>query len=161
MADRSYAAVLGRRDAILRGATGLDYGDFEHDGLAFDYDALLASPGYGLDQVARIQREANVGSTPLLELRRLTELVRSMAPAGKGARILLKDEAANPSGSFKARRAALAVHEAARRGYEGVIAATSGNYGAAVASQAAAHGVRCIVLQEVFDSTYLGQDEIV
>ncbi len=73
---------------------------------------------------------------------------------GKGARILLKDEAANPSGSFKVRRAALAVHEAKRLGFEGVIAATSGNYGAAVASQAAQQGLGCIVLQEVFDSSW-------
>ena len=65
-----------------------------------------------------------------------------LAPAGKGATILVKDEAANPSGSFKARRAALAVHEAQRLGYAGVIAATSGNYGAAVASQAAMRGLR-------------------
>jgi cysteine synthase len=42
-----------------------------------------------------------------------------------------------------------------------VIAATSGNYGAAVASQAAMHGLRCIVLQEVFDSAGRGQPEIV
>ena len=66
----------------------------------------------------------------------------------------------NPSGSFKARRAALAVREAERRGFPGVIAATSGNYGAAVASQAAMRGLRCIVLQEVFDSKGRGQPEI-
>ena len=72
----------------------------------------------------------------------------------------MKDEAANPSGSFKARRAALAVYEARRLGYAGVIAATSGNYGAAVASQAAMQGVACIILQEVFDSAGRGQPEI-
>ena len=53
------------------------------------------------------------------------------------------------------------MHEAARLGYEGVIAATSGNYGAAVASQAAMRGLSCIVLQEVFDSAGRGQPEIV
>ena len=40
-----------------------------------------------------------------------------------------------PRGSFKARRASISVYEAARKGYEGVIAATSGNYGAAVATR--------------------------
>ncbi len=160
-ADRSYAGVMGRRGEILRQAVGLEYGGFERDGLAFDYEALLAATGYGLDDVARIQAAAKVGRTPLLELPRLTRLARQVAPPGKGARILLKDEAANPSGSFKARRAALAVHEAARLGYPGVIAATSGNYGAAVASQAAMHGLQCIVLQEVFDSAGRGQPEIV
>jgi cysteine synthase len=159
--DRSYAAVLGRREEILRRAVGVDFGALESGGVAFDFEALLAQAGYGLQECARIQAEANVGRTPLLPLKRLTRLARELAPTGRGARILLKDEAANPSGSFKARRAALAVHEAQRLGFPGVIAATSGNYGAAVASQAATRGLRCIVLQEVFDSAGRGQPEIV
>ncbi|NOT53574.1 MAG: PLP-dependent lyase/thiolase, partial [Deltaproteobacteria bacterium] len=64
------------------------------------------------------------------------------------------------SGSFKDRRASLSVHEAKRRGYQGVVAATSGNYGAAVASQAAKAGLRCIVVQEAFDSRGRAQPEI-
>ena len=161
MPDTSHDAVLARRGEILRRAAGVDYPAVERAGRSFDYESLLGSTGYAVDDVARIQADANVGRTPLLELKRLTRLARELAPAGKGARILIKDEAANPSGSFKARRAALAVHEAQRLGYEGVIAATSGNYGAAVASQAAMRGLRCIVLQEVFDSAGRGQPEIV
>jgi 2-amino-4-ketopentanoate thiolase beta subunit len=161
MADRSYAAVMGRRAAIVERAVGIDYRAFERGRLAFDYEGLMASGGAGLDEARRVQRQAKAGETPLLELPRLTRLARELAPPGCGARILLKDEAANPSGSFKARRAALAVHEAERRGYAGVIAATSGNYGAAVASQAAMRGLGCIVLQEVFDSAGRGQPEIV
>ena len=42
-----------------------------------------------------------------------------------------------------------------------MIAATSGNYGAAVASQAAQRGLKCIIVQEVFDSHGVGQPEIV
>jgi cysteine synthase len=72
----------------------------------------------------------------------------------------VKDEAANPSGSFKDRRASLSVYEANKRGYPGVAAATSGNYGAAVASQAAKAGLRCIVVQEAFDSQGIAQPEI-
>jgi len=86
--------------------------------------------------------------------------VRAVAAPGKGARLFVKDEAANPSGSFKDRRASLSVHEAARRGYPGVAAATSGNYGAAVASQAAKAGLGCIVVQEAFDSQAIEQPEI-
>jgi cysteine synthase len=153
--------MLDGREDILRRAVGVDFGALESGGVAFDFEGLLAEAGYGLVDVARIQAEANVGRTPLLELKRLTRLARELAPAGQGARILLKDEAANPSGSFKARRAALAVHEAHRRAFPGVIAATSGNYGAAVASQAAMRGLHCIVLQEVFDSAGRGQPEIV
>jgi cysteine synthase len=121
----------------------------------------MRSVGYDLPQVREIQREAGVGRTPMLELHRLTQLARSIAPPGKGARILVKDEAANPSGSFKDRRAALAIHEAVKRGYTGIIAATSGNYGAAVASRAAARGLDCIIIQEVFDASGVGQPEII
>jgi cysteine synthase len=145
----------------MRRSLGIDYGRFEADGgLGFDYEALLASPPFAFDEVAGIQRAAKVGGTPLWELSRLSELARQGAAPGRGARILVKDEAGNASGSFKARRACLAVRQAASLGYEGVIAATSGNYGAAVASQAAMQGLRAIVLQEVYDSAWRGQPEI-
>jgi 2-amino-4-ketopentanoate thiolase beta subunit len=55
----------------------------------------------------------------------------------------------------------VSIHVAKEKGYEGVIAATSGNYGAAVASQAARNGLKCIICQETFDSRHLGQPEIV
>jgi len=45
-------------------------------------------------------------------------------------------------------------------GYEGVVAETSGNYGAAVASQAAQMNLKAIIVQEVFDSKWIGQPEI-
>jgi len=158
--DRSYPAVAGRKNDIMTRSLGLDYSQFRRGGLAFDYEALMRAPGYSTREVQRIQGETGVGQTPLLELHNLTRLVRSISPPGRGARIFIKDEACNPSGSFKARRAALSVHEAQRRGYRGVIAATSGNYGAAVASQAAIRGLNCIVVQEVFDSRMVGQPEI-
>ncbi len=121
----------------------------------------MAAVGYSLEEVRAIQREMHVGDTPLLEMQNLTELVRSRAPKGKGARIFVKDEAAGPSGSFKDRRASLSVHEAKRKGFAGVAAATSGNYGAAVASHAAQSNLGCIILQEMFDSRGVGQPEIV
>ncbi len=158
--DRSFEAVMGRRNQIINAALGLDYSQFELGPLAFDYERMMGETGYSLEQVRAIQSETGVGQTPLLELRNITRLARSVAPAGKGARIFIKDEAANPSGSFKARRAALSVYEAQRRGYRGVISATSGNYGAAVASQACMRGLDCIIVQELFDSRMVGQPEI-
>jgi threonine dehydratase len=121
----------------------------------------MAAVGYDLEAAARIQLDRGVGATPMREAPNLTALVRTAAPAGRGARIFVKDEAANPSGSFKDRRASLSVYEAHERGYKGVIAATSGNYGAAVASQAARAGIACIVVQEARDSRGVGQPEIV
>lgn len=159
--DLGYAAVLARRGEIMQASLGIDYDRFELTPLAFDYEAMMAATGYSLAEIAAIQAETKVGGTPLYELRNLTAAVRAVAPDGLGATIALKDEAANASGSFKARRASISCYEAARRGYPGVATATSGNYGAAVASQAAMRRLRCIVLQEVFDSTGVGQPEIV
>jgi cysteine synthase len=144
----------------MRQSVGIDYSLLRQGRLAWDYEALMSEVGYDLDEIARIQVEHGVGKTPTREAHNLTALVRSVAPANRGARIFIKDEAANPSGSFKDRRASLSVFEASRRGYEGVIAATSGNYGAAVASQAARAGLDCIVVQEAFDSRGVGQPEI-
>jgi cysteine synthase len=160
--DRSsYDAVMARRGEIMRRSAGIDYDRYEEDGgIAFDYEGLASSPPYTLDDVVRIQRAHKVGDTPLWELSRLSELVRRSAPAGFGARIFVKDEAANASGSFKARRASMCLAQAADAGFGGVIAATSGNYGAAVASQAALYGLKALILQEVFDSQGRGQPEV-
>ncbi len=155
-----YADVLARQSQILRDASGIDYHAFRRGRLEYDYEGLMASTGYGLEEIVEIQRGCKVGGTPLLELPNLTRLARALAPPGNGARILMKDEAANASGSFKARRASLSVWEAKRAGYPGVIAATSGNYGAAVASMAAMRGLACLILQETFDSRGVGQPEI-
>jgi cysteine synthase len=159
-AGDAYAAVMARRDEIVRRSVGIDYSVYRIGSLAFDYERLLADTGYDVETVAAIQEGTAVGHTPLVELERLTRLVRTTAPAGKGARIFVKDEAANPSGSFKDRRASLSVHEARERGFAGVAAATSGNYGAAIASQAAKAGLRCVVVQEAFDSAGIAQPEI-
>jgi cysteine synthase len=122
---------------------------------------MMNDCGFSLEDVKTIQSETKVGNTPLFELKNLTAAVRKISAPGKGARIFLKDEAANASGSFKARRASISAFVAAQKGYKGVIAATSGNYGAAVASQAAQRNLKCIIVQEVFDSAGIGQPEIV
>ncbi|MEE0514088.1 MAG: 2-amino-4-oxopentanoate thiolase subunit OrtB [Emergencia sp.] len=158
---KDYDSVMGRSNEIQRKALGLDYEEFESGSVAFDYEALMKSTGYTLEEVAKIQARTAVGNTPLIELRNLSALARKYAQPGKGARIFAKDEAANASGSFKARRAACAVAHAKKLGYKGVIAATSGNYGAAVASQAAMQGLECIIVQECYDSHGVGQPEIV
>ena len=117
MPDRSHQALVERRAQIVERAVGIDYASFELGELAFDYEGLMGSVGYGLDEIRAVQRSTKVGETPLLELENLTRLARIVAPPGKGATILVKDEAANPSGSFKARRASLAF---TRRGGSGI-----------------------------------------
>ncbi len=159
--DTSYDAVMERRAEIMSRALGLNYDEFIISDIAFDYEGMMAKAGYSLEEVRQIQSDSGVGNTPLLELRNITDLVRKTSKRGFGARILIKDEAANPSGSFKDRRASVSIHHAKKLGYPGVLAATSGNYGAAVASQAAMKNLGCIIVQEVFDSRHVGQPEII
>lgn len=160
MNNLSYESVMNRRSEIMKKAVGIDFEDFECSGIAFDYERMMEETGYSLKEIQDIQNCVGVGNTPLYELKNISKLSRAFAPEGKGARIFLKDEASNPSGSFKARRAATSCYHAKKLGYKGVIAATSGNYGAAVASQAAILGLKCIIIQECYDSKGLGQPEI-
>ncbi len=156
-----FSEIMARRGEIMKRALGMDYSAFEQSPVAFDYEGMMGAHGYTLEQIVAIQARAGVGNTPLLELRNLTDLVRSYSEPGHGARIFVKDEAANMAGSFKDRRASMSIHAAAEKGYSGVIAATSGNYGAAVASQAARNSLNCIICQEAFDSAHVGQPEII
>lgn len=159
--DKSYEAINSRKNKIMMDAMKIDYDQYEMDGVGFEYERMMNEVGYSMDEMMKIQGDHGVGNTPLIELRNLTKLARKYAPKGKGATILVKDEAANASGSFKARRASIAVHHAKKLGYKGVIAATSGNYGAAVAAQAAMHGLKCIIVQECYDDDKVGQPEII
>lgn len=160
MRQGSYAAIMAQQADIMRSSVGIDYEQYKTGVVAFDYERLMADTGYDVESALAVQQTTSVGNTPLVDLRNITALVRSVSRPGKGAHIYLKDEAANPSGSFKDRRASLSVHEAKRRDYPGVAAATSGNYGAAVASQAAKAGLPCIIVQEAFDSKGIAQPEI-
>ncbi len=158
--DNSYEAVTGRSNEIIKNATGVDYSIYESGSIAFDYDRMMNDNGYTFEEVLKIERESGVGNTPLLELKNLTALARKVSKKGKGARIFVKDEQCNPSGSFKDRRAFLSAHQAKKLGYKGLIAATSGNYGAAAASQGAMRNLKNIIIQECYDSKKVGQPEI-
>lgn len=155
-----YEELMARKNEIMKKSIGMDYSKYEKGKLSFDYEEMMKDTGYSLSDVIRIQSDAGVGNTPLLELRNITNLARKVSKTGKAARIFIKDESANPSGSFKDRRASLSVYDAKIRGYRGVASATSGNYGAAVASQAAMRGLHCIIVQEAYDSRKIGQPEI-
>ncbi|MFA6940100.1 MAG: 2-amino-4-oxopentanoate thiolase subunit OrtB [Clostridiaceae bacterium] len=155
-----YEELMARKNEIMKKSIGIDYSKYEKGKLSFDYEEMMKDTGYTLSDVIRIQSDTGVGDTPLLELRNITKLARKVSKNGKAARIFIKDESANPSGSFKDRRATLSVYDAKTKGYKGVASATSGNYGAAVASQAAMRGLHCIIVQEAYDSRKIGQPEI-
>lgn len=156
----NYEALMKRKQEILLESLGVDYSKFQLSKISFNYEKMMREVNYSLDEIRHIQRSLGVGDTPLIELENITKLARRVSPTGKAARIFVKDESANPSGSFKDRRAALSVFDAKSKGYVGVASATSGNYGAAAASQAARQGLKCIIAQECYDSRGIGQPEI-
>lgn len=156
-----YEEVMSRKNEIMIKSVGVDFEKYARGTIAFDYEEMMKDIGYSLEEVKQIQEEVGVGNTPLLELKNITALARKVSKTGKAARIFIKDESCNPSGSFKDRRASVSVYDAKVRGYKGVASATSGNYGAAVASQAAIRGLKCIIVQECFDSRKVGQPEII
>lgn len=81
------------------------------------------------------------GMTPLL-------LAPRLAPQGleREARLLVKDEGQNPTGSFKARGMAVAVSRAGELGVGGLVVPTAGNAGAAMAAYAARAGLPAYVV---------------
>jgi cysteine synthase len=155
-----YEELMDRKNEIILKSIGIDYSAYETGRLSFDYEGLMKDVGYCLEEVKEIQNEVGVGNTPLLEMKNITKLARKTSKTGHAARIFVKDESCNPSGSFKDRRASISVFDAMKRGYKGVGAATSGNYGAAVASQANIRGLKCIIANECYDSRKVGQPEI-
>ncbi len=155
-----YEKLMERKNEIMLKSVGINFEKYETGNLSFDYESLMKDVGYSLDEVRNIQRGVGVGNTPLIELKNITKLARKSSKTGKAARIFIKDESCNPSGSFKDRRASISVYDAMKRGYKGVGAATSGNYGAAVASQANMRGLKCIIANECYDSRKVGQPEI-
>ncbi len=78
------------------------------------------------------------GSTPLLEAPRLS--------ARLDARVFLKIEGANPTGSFKDRGMTVAMSKALEEGAKAVVCASTGNTSASAAAYAARAGLNCVVL---------------
>ena len=78
------------------------------------------------------------GGTPLLEAPRLSQRT--------GARVLLKLEGMNPTGSFKDRGMTLAMSKALEEGAKAVLCASTGNTSASAAAYATRAGLTCAVL---------------
>ncbi len=98
-------------------------------------------------EVLPVRDPANVvtlgeGMTPLLPLRTYGDTIGV-------PRLLLKDEGLIPTGSFKARGAAVGVSRASELGVKGVAMPTNGNAGAAWALYAARAGMRSLIAMPV------------
>src|SRR3982750_4253610 len=80
------------------------------------------------------------GNTPLIYSPRLSERV------GRDCEVFIKNEGANPTGSFKDRGMAVAVSRAIDRGARALICASTGNTSASAAAYAARAGIPCAVV---------------
>ncbi len=78
------------------------------------------------------------GATPLLSAPELSRRV--------GAKVYLKVEGANPTGSFKDRGMTMAISMAVAQGAKAVVCASTGNTSASAAAYAARAGLDCVVL---------------
>ncbi len=78
------------------------------------------------------------GGTPLVPAPRLSERV--------GARVWLKLEGVNPTGSFKDRGMTMAISMAVDEGAKAVVCASTGNTSASAAAYASRAGLACVVL---------------
>ena len=106
---KDYASVMARKGEIMKKALGMDFSAFESGSIAFDYEQMMSSTGFSMEEIERVQGLTGVGNTPLFTLRNLTAMARKCAKPGYGATICVKDEVPTPSGSVTARRAACAV----------------------------------------------------
>lgn len=92
---------------------------------------------------------------PVLEDRNIVSLGEGWTPLLKANRLadkyelnelLIKDESANPTGSFKARGLSMAVSKAKELGVERCIVPTAGNAGGALSAYCAKAGMQAIVV---------------
>jgi threonine synthase len=103
--------------------------------------------GSGIDRYRSLMPVSNPipflgeGSTPLIPSRRI-------GPALGLNHLYFKHEGCNPTGAFKDRGASLVAALALEAGAKGVVTASSGNAGAAIAAYSAAAGLPCLLLLE-------------
>ena len=138
-ADRSQGTCYCGAPLLARYDTGRVRGQVSPAGLAarppdlWRYHEML--PVTGPAQVVSLGE----GMTPLLPLPRLGRALGV-------PRLLMKDESLIPTGTFKARGAAVGVSRAAELGAAGVAMPTNGNAGAAWAAYAARAGLASLIV---------------
>jgi threonine synthase len=81
---------------------------------------------------------AAAGGTPLVRSERLDDVA--------GCRVFVKDEAENPTGSYKDRGSAIAVAHAVERGHDAIGTVSYGNMAMSTAANAASVDLDCLVL---------------
>ncbi len=124
-----------------------------------DRDELASRPRglWRWQEILPVQQEAfrlglGEGDTPLLALPRLGQDLGLRA-------LYVKDESANPTGTFKARGMAVAVARAVELGARAFVVPTAGNAGGALAAYAARHGVEAHIFMPA-DAPHVNRQEV-
>lgn len=145
------------------GRTGEHYDAFELQNLSKDGAPLLAR--YDLEAAAAAVKKEDLQGRridmwryfevmPVGEESQVVSLGEGYTPLHRAERLgawagferlYIKDESANPTGSFKARGLAAAVNAARQRGVEKLAIPTAGNAGGAMSAYAAAAGMQAFV----------------
>jgi len=124
--------------------------------VVYDYDKIAAScPRLSLNKdhdasmwrylpllpvkEAPENRSLRVGGTPLVDFPHIAKKTGI-------ARLQIKDDTRNPSGSLKDRASELAIQHAREQGQSTMIAASTGNAGSSLAALSAFHGMKSIIL---------------
>ena len=113
--------------------------------------------GYGQQEIDSTERSMwrYMGMLPVLDEKNRGSLGEGWTPMLTADRLsanysmkelLIKDESANPTGSFKARGLSMAVSKAKELGVECCIVPTAGNAGGALSAYCAKAGIRAIVV---------------
>lgn len=124
--------------------------EYALEGSSLDRDEIAQRRGgmWRWRELLPVRDAANIaslgeGSTPMLKLERLA------ARLGLG-QVWLKDEGANPTGTFKARGASAAFSRAKELGVTDIALGTAGNAGSALAAYAASAGINAHVAMPDF-----------
>lgn len=115
------------------------------------YEEAKADPDYAA-AIADQQKHYIGRPSPLYYAERLTEEVRAKAPEGQGAKIYLKREELNHTGSHKVNNVLGQILLALRMGKKRIIAETgAGQHGVATATLCARFGLQCVVYMGAVD----------
>ena len=52
---KDYASVMSRKGEIMKKALGMDFSAFESGSIAFDYEKMMSSTGFSMEEVERVQ----------------------------------------------------------------------------------------------------------
>src|SRR4030067_82875 len=119
---------------------------YEKKEVIMKYRVRLTFPQHLIKEPVIFNMAKKYDIMPNIRRARVTEIVGEMVLELDGTEENLKNEGANPSGSFKDRGMTLAISKAAEEKSKAVICASTGNTSASASAYAVRAGISAIVL---------------